>query len=187
MEGKEKIEKSDESTKESLVSELKKMRIQAYNHAMNERNKIIQLIGANIKNEFFDNAQMVANSIIEDLKKKSLDYSEELNKKYEFSFSGPDRLKSDLKSFKKISSEIVNEVVEALLNGEEKLIYMIFKDYVFYFSELSKILNEKGIGCEIVEKYIFVRPIIPVESYEDDYSVTYDSSTKRLEMKYKKI
>lgn len=183
----EEKEKLDETTKESLVSELKKMRIQAYNHAMNERNKIIQVIGANIKNEFFENAQMAADSIIKDLKKKSLDYSEELNKKYEFGISSSDRLISDLKSFKKISSEIVKEVVEAVLNGEEKPIYMIFKDYVFYFSELSKILNEKGIGCEIVENSIFVSPIIPVESYEDDYSVTYDSSTKRLEMKYKKI
>lgn len=189
MERKEKIEKLDESTKESLVSELKRLRIQAYNDAMNERNRIIQVIGANLRKELFDNAQMAANSIIEDLIKKSLDYNEDLNKKYEFGISSSDRLISDLKSFNNslVSSEIVKKVAEAVLNGEEKPIYMIFKDYVFYFSELSEILNEKGIECEIVDKYIIVRPMRPVESYEDDYSVTYDSSTKILEMKYKKI
>ncbi len=58
-------------------------------------------------------------------------------------------------------------------------------DKLFYFFELSSMLESKDIKCELKDNYLIAKPMLPV--YEDDFQVVYDKTEKSVKLEYRKI
>ena len=162
-----------EMTKEKLLAELKRIRLEAYNKTMQSREEEVAKVLKELREEFYNNAMNVAIKIIKELFLIANNYSQDLTfKDYVYIFESIGSLRH-MKSF-----EGVSEIVQS----EVKPIKISCKDEYFYLMDLEHILEEKGIKCWISKDDLCAKPMEEVVQYSDDFEV--DISTFR--MKYQK-
>jgi len=171
-----------EMTKEKLLAELKRIRLEAYNKTMQSREEEVAKVLKELREEFYNNAMNVAIKIIKELFLIANNYSQDLTfKDYVYIFESIESLRH-MKSFEGVSEIVVTKVLKTLLQSEVKPIKISCKDEYFYLMDLEHILEEKGIKCWISKNDLCAKPMEEVVQYSDDFEV--DISTFR--MKYQK-
>ena len=180
------IKEFEEMTKEELLTELKRIRLEAYNKTMQSREEEIAKVSKELREEFYDNAKNTAIKIIEELFLMANNYSESLLfKNGVYIFNSIESLRH-MKSFESVSESVVTKVLKTLLQSEVKPINLHCKDGYFYLMDLEHILEEKGIACWISKDCLCATPMEEIDRYSDDLEVDIDESSRTFRMKYQK-
>jgi len=178
------INEFNDMTKEELLEELKRIRLEAYNQTMRSYEEEVAALSKELKEEFYNNAIHVATIIINELESSAMNYSNPLSCGLNL-YSSTAIDFENMPSFEIASPAVVKKVLEVLVKSKVQPIRI--KERIscsFYYDDLERILEEKGISCWISEGVLYAKPVEKLEQYSDDFEVEMDVKSRTLRMKY---